>query len=140
MNKIALDNTQWGYIADYFGYQITYRGKGVGGAGTLKREKRLQKNLQYFQEQAIKTVAALSSGGPVPVHMHEEALAIEAKFQTEAKEFVCSLEITIKAPDAHQALANFVKHLKHNEVHVDVVEVGEEGAEKQSIFKTLVLP
>ena len=64
----AITEKDLGFESDFFGYQITYKGIRIGGAGTDRRGKRTKANAAFHVEMAKLTIRDILNGR-VPNHM-----------------------------------------------------------------------
>ena len=66
MEKIKAEDL--GYESDYYGYQILYKGKRIGGAGTNRQGKKTQANARFQVEMAAIAIRDILDGR-IPNHM-----------------------------------------------------------------------
>ena len=58
-----MERKDFTYKYDYFGYSVYYKGRCLGGAGTLRQGRRLKSNLSFYQQQAEIAISSYIKNG-----------------------------------------------------------------------------
>jgi len=80
--KIKLDHTElkkedFTFSYDYSGYQIVYKGKRIGGAGTNTRARRSISNCEFHRQQAKNAIRDILEKGSCPKFMKQNIIDID---------------------------------------------------------------
>lgn len=65
------------FAYDYFGYQLIYKGKRIGGAGSDESGKILFSNLAFYKEQAEIAKRDILKNGSCPKFMKQNIIDID---------------------------------------------------------------
>jgi len=65
------------FTYDHFGYQLTYKGKRIGGAGSDGTGKKLPSNLTFYKQQAEIAKRDILQSGRCPKFMKQNIIDID---------------------------------------------------------------
>ena len=73
-----LKKEDFSFTYDHYGYQVTYKGKRIGGAGTFNRSGRINPtNLTFYRQQAEITIRDILQGGRCQDFMKQNIIDID---------------------------------------------------------------